>query len=368
MRDALHPRAQGPYRDRARGLSRRHHRRAARLVRAAIPVAGRASTSTTAPAMASAAICRCTKARPASPSSARRALKRGMILSNEPGYYKAGAYGIRIENLVLVVEAAAVPGAEKDAQCVRDADARAHRSSAGRGRYAHAGRDGLARRLSCARRADTVAARRRRDARVARGRHPPARAKLNPLGRPLLDPTTKGPTSSDARPRAWRLLALLIAMTGIELALAQHPGAGDPQHWWPSSRRSPAASSSRSRSISWASRSRNWYSGRCPTVSAAGRSLLAGLRSRRVASTAAIFVGQHFERPSWPASRNRSAPRPADHRPRHHPRSVRPRARRLHDRARHLRRGAHADGGAADRRHSRHPVRLGIDFHLHRRC
>ena len=32
-------------------------------------------------------------------------LKRGMILSNEPGYYKTGAYGIRIENLVLVVEA-----------------------------------------------------------------------------------------------------------------------------------------------------------------------------------------------------------------------------------------------------------------------
>jgi Xaa-Pro aminopeptidase len=41
------------------------------------------------------------------------ALKRGMILSNEPGYYKTGAYGIRIENLVLVVEAPAVAGAEK---------------------------------------------------------------------------------------------------------------------------------------------------------------------------------------------------------------------------------------------------------------
>jgi Xaa-Pro aminopeptidase len=41
------------------------------------------------------------------------ALERGMILSNEPGYYKTGAYGIRIENLVLVVAAAAVPGAEK---------------------------------------------------------------------------------------------------------------------------------------------------------------------------------------------------------------------------------------------------------------
>lgn len=30
------------------------------------------------------------------------ALEPGMILSNEPGYYKAGEYGIRIENLVLV--------------------------------------------------------------------------------------------------------------------------------------------------------------------------------------------------------------------------------------------------------------------------
>jgi Xaa-Pro aminopeptidase len=30
------------------------------------------------------------------------ALVAGMILSNEPGYYKAGAYGIRIENLLLV--------------------------------------------------------------------------------------------------------------------------------------------------------------------------------------------------------------------------------------------------------------------------
>jgi len=40
-------------------------------------------------------------------------LAAGMILSNEPGYYKAGEYGIRIENLVLVVEKA-VAGAEKE--------------------------------------------------------------------------------------------------------------------------------------------------------------------------------------------------------------------------------------------------------------
>jgi Xaa-Pro aminopeptidase len=39
-------------------------------------------------------------------------LKRGMILSNEPGYYKTDGFGIRIENLELVV-AADVAGAEK---------------------------------------------------------------------------------------------------------------------------------------------------------------------------------------------------------------------------------------------------------------
>ncbi len=38
-------------------------------------------------------------------------LRAGMILSNEPGYYKPGAYGIRIENLVLV-ETREIAGAE----------------------------------------------------------------------------------------------------------------------------------------------------------------------------------------------------------------------------------------------------------------
>lgn len=39
-------------------------------------------------------------------------LRAGMIISNEPGYYKAGEYGIRIENLVLV-EARDIVGAEQ---------------------------------------------------------------------------------------------------------------------------------------------------------------------------------------------------------------------------------------------------------------
>ena len=40
-------------------------------------------------------------------------LEPGMIVSNEPGYYKTGAYGIRIENLLVVTEAAPVAGGER---------------------------------------------------------------------------------------------------------------------------------------------------------------------------------------------------------------------------------------------------------------
>jgi len=32
------------------------------------------------------------------------AFEEGMLTSNEPGFYKSGEYGIRIENLVLVVD------------------------------------------------------------------------------------------------------------------------------------------------------------------------------------------------------------------------------------------------------------------------
>jgi len=39
-------------------------------------------------------------------------LRAGMIISNEPGYYKAGEYGIRIENLILVEERI-IPGGDE---------------------------------------------------------------------------------------------------------------------------------------------------------------------------------------------------------------------------------------------------------------
>jgi Xaa-Pro aminopeptidase len=39
-------------------------------------------------------------------------LEPGMILSNEPGYYREGAFGIRLENLIVVQEAPALPGGD----------------------------------------------------------------------------------------------------------------------------------------------------------------------------------------------------------------------------------------------------------------
>jgi Xaa-Pro aminopeptidase len=41
------------------------------------------------------------------------ALEPGMLISNEPGYYKAGAWGIRIENLVVVTEPGEIEGGER---------------------------------------------------------------------------------------------------------------------------------------------------------------------------------------------------------------------------------------------------------------
>ncbi len=40
-------------------------------------------------------------------------LEPGMILSNEPGYYRTGEYGIRIENLILVTEPEAIAGGDR---------------------------------------------------------------------------------------------------------------------------------------------------------------------------------------------------------------------------------------------------------------
>ncbi|MDE4134433.1 aminopeptidase P family protein [Phaeobacter sp. QD34_3] len=41
-------------------------------------------------------------------------LQEGMILSNEPGYYREGAFGIRIENLIVAQKAPDLPGADAE--------------------------------------------------------------------------------------------------------------------------------------------------------------------------------------------------------------------------------------------------------------
>ena len=52
------------------------------------------------------------------PASLSRAssvpLQPGMILSNEPGYYREGAFGIRIENLVVAQVAEVLPGGDAE--------------------------------------------------------------------------------------------------------------------------------------------------------------------------------------------------------------------------------------------------------------
>ena len=40
-----------------------------------------------------------------SPHPVDVALEKGMVLTNEPGIYREGEYGIRLENMVLVTEA-----------------------------------------------------------------------------------------------------------------------------------------------------------------------------------------------------------------------------------------------------------------------
>ena len=104
-RDAreLHPRAQGPYRAGDRAFSRKAPPARSSTGSPGARCGRSGSITTTAPATASAATSRCMRDRSA--SRRRRTRSRccpGMIVSNEPGYYKTGAYGIRIENLIVV--------------------------------------------------------------------------------------------------------------------------------------------------------------------------------------------------------------------------------------------------------------------------
>ena len=135
----------------SRGISRSPPRFSPRARAAASSTASpgarcgrRGSIMPMAPATGSAASSRSTKGRSGfrrsearNPAATSRCMA-GMILSNEPGYYKAGEYGIRIENLVLVVDKP-VAGRGKGNAGLRNADLRADRPPPDRRRDAVGG-------------------------------------------------------------------------------------------------------------------------------------------------------------------------------------------------------------------------------------
>ena len=94
----------------------------------------------------------------------------GMIISNEPGYYAAGRFGIRIENLVIVEERN-IAGAERvmfgfETITLAPIDLRLIER-----KLLDVSRNVLAQRLSRARPQGAGAACRSRDARLVEGRH-----------------------------------------------------------------------------------------------------------------------------------------------------------------------------------------------------
>ena len=130
------------------------------------------------------------------------ALKRGMILSNEPGYYKTGAYGIRIENLVLVVEAPPVAGAEKPLDAFETLTLAPIERRLIVPQLLTADEIAWLDRYHARVAATLSPLRRCRDRRLARRRHPPARPRLNraDISCPTRPRTTPSATRRAPRP------------------------------------------------------------------------------------------------------------------------------------------------------------------------
>ncbi len=287
------------------------------------------------------------------------ALSRGMILSNEPGYYKTAAYGIRIENLLLVIAAPEPAGAEKPLNAFETLT------------LAPIDRRLIDMRMLTAKERNWVDS---YHARVQEVLGPlldaPTRAWLDAATQAawkrLMDAPTSASQPQSKQVTPWRLLALLMAMTAIgpatlNILVPALPGlvtrlasdTGTVQLTLSLYLLSLAAAQLLLGPLSD-------RFGRRPVV-------LAGLALSVVASLAAIAassIGALIVRARRAGGRRLDRHRD---RPRHHPRSLRARPRRRHDRPGHHRHGDRADDLAADRRHSRHRLRLGGDLPVHRR-
>ena len=89
-----------------------------------------------------------------------------MILSDEPGYYRAGEYGIRLENLI-VVEKREIDGAEREMLGFETLTLAPFDLALVEPKLSERRGDALAQRLSRARARGIVAASRRQDAQMA---------------------------------------------------------------------------------------------------------------------------------------------------------------------------------------------------------
>ncbi len=131
-------------------LPARHARRRCSTRSPARRSGSRASTTATAPATASATSSTSTRARRRSRASIAEpamAMEPGMITSVEPGVYRPGQWGVRVENLVLNVPAPQRRQRVRRVPRVRDADALPDRHPLHRRGAAARRRDRLAQRL-----------------------------------------------------------------------------------------------------------------------------------------------------------------------------------------------------------------------------
>ena len=159
------------------------------------------------------------------PSSGTTALKRGMILSNRPGTTRP-ALTASASRSCAGGRGAAGRRRREAARRLRDADLGADRTAADRAATADRRRDRLARPLPPASRRRS---RRSSMPRPAPGSPPPpARSAAAETGGHLLPDRTNDAVRNETRPRL-AAAGVLIAMTGVELAVAQRPGAGDPR-------------------------------------------------------------------------------------------------------------------------------------------
>ena len=280
-----------------------------------------------------------------------------MILSNEPGYYKAGAYGIRIENLVLVVAAPEPEGGEKPLNAFETLT------------LAPIDRRLIDTRMLTAKERNWIDSYHARvNEEIARwSTRRRGRGSMRPRGR-LEIPDGRPDVHVAAAEQASHPVAPFGAADGDDRHRAGHAQyfgagaarAGDPARLRHRHRAADAVALS-AEPCDRPTAARAAVRPLRPPAGSAGR---ADAERHCLARRHRRVLDRRADRRARGAG-DRRLDRHRD-RPRHHPRPLRARPRRRHDRPGHHRHGDRADDLATDRRHSRHRLRLGGDLPIHR--